>query len=121
DYFQTTYRFLDLSPHVIIPMHGRINFWPKRMLCGYLKHRRDRELSILNVIEDGAETLFDIIVRTYSDVDVKLWLPASSNVRLHVDHLASQGKLPKEKQCVAFSAHGLCPPLQGSSSIPCND
>ncbi|RZR78772.1 hypothetical protein BHM03_00004278, partial [Ensete ventricosum] len=38
DYFQTTYRFLDLSPHVLIPMHGRINLWPKQMLCGYLKY-----------------------------------------------------------------------------------
>ncbi|URE17082.1 Metallo-beta-lactamase superfamily, partial [Musa troglodytarum] len=96
DYFQTTYRFLDLSPHVLIPMHGRINLWPKQMLCGYLKHRRDRELSILNAIENGSKTLFDIISKSYADVDIKFWLPASSNVRIHVDHLAYQEKLPKD-------------------------
>lgn len=38
DYFETTYKFLELSPHVLIPMHGRINLWPKYMLCGYLRH-----------------------------------------------------------------------------------
>ncbi|CAD5188161.1 unnamed protein product [Musa acuminata subsp. malaccensis] len=112
DYFQTTYRFLDLSPHVLIPMHGRINLWPKRMLCGYLKHRRDRELSILNAIENGSKTLFDIISKSYADVDIKFWLPASSNVRIHVDHLAYQEKLPKDFSIQKFQAscgsHFLC-------------
>ncbi|XP_077253250.1 metallo-hydrolase/oxidoreductase superfamily protein isoform X2 [Tasmannia lanceolata] len=95
DYFQTTYKFLEVSPHALIPMHGRVNMWPKRMLCGYLKHRRERETSILNAIENGAETLFDILSKSYADIDSWLWIPASSNVRLHVDHLAHQNKLPK--------------------------
>ncbi|XP_010264597.1 PREDICTED: uncharacterized protein LOC104602551 isoform X2 [Nelumbo nucifera] len=111
DYFQTTYNFLDLSPHALIPMHGRVNVWPKYMLCGYLKNRRNRESSILKAIESGAETLFDIVAETYSDVNPRVWFAASSNVRLHVDHLASQDKLPKEFSlekfncsCVAFAA-----------------
>ncbi|XP_062192430.1 uncharacterized protein LOC133895910 isoform X2 [Phragmites australis] len=95
-YFETTYKFLDLSPHVLIPMHGRINLWPKHMLCGYLRNRRAREASILQSIENGAQTLFEIVSRTYNDVDRKLWIPASFNVRLHVDHLNSQNKLPKD-------------------------
>ncbi|XP_057961219.1 uncharacterized protein LOC131153146 isoform X2 [Malania oleifera] len=96
EYFQTTYNFLDLSPHALIPMHGRVNLWPKHMLCAYLKNRRNRELSILKAIENGANTLFDIVSKTYLDVDSKLWIPASSNVMLHVEHLAMQNKLPEE-------------------------
>lgn len=96
DYFQSTYGFMKLSPHVIIPMHGRANLWPKQMLCGYLKHRRDRESSILRAIANGAATLHDVVSTVYSDVDVKLWLHASSNVRIHVEYLAFQEKLPKE-------------------------
>ncbi|KAK9277248.1 hypothetical protein L1049_006787 [Liquidambar formosana] len=96
EYFQTTYNFLELSPHALIPMHGRVNLWPKHMLCGYLKNRRNRESTILKAIENGAETLFDIVSKTYSDVDRSFWIPAASNVRLHVDHLAQQNKLPKE-------------------------
>ncbi|KAJ6356859.1 hypothetical protein OIU78_004865 [Salix suchowensis] len=96
DYFQSTYKFIDLAPHVLIPMHGRVNLWPKRMLCGYLKNRRSRELSILEAIENGAKTLIDIVANVYSEVDRSLWIPASSNVRLHVEHLAQQNKLPKE-------------------------
>ncbi|KAJ6771976.1 ENDORIBONUCLEASE LACTB2 [Salix koriyanagi] len=57
DYFQSTYKFIDLAPHVLIPMHGRVNLWPKRMLCGYLKNRRSRELSILEAIENGAKDI----------------------------------------------------------------
>ncbi|KAI3894151.1 hypothetical protein MKW92_036523 [Papaver armeniacum] len=95
DYFETTYKFLELSPHALIPMHGKVNLWPKHMLCGYLKNRRNRELSILKAMEGGAETLFDIVAKVYSDVDPSYWIPASSNVRIHVEHLAQQDKLPK--------------------------
>ncbi|XP_024023245.1 uncharacterized protein LOC21398546 isoform X1 [Morus notabilis] len=96
DYFKTTYTFMELSPHALIPMHGRVNLWPKHMLCGYLKNRRSREISILEAIENGAHTLFEIIANVYSEVDRRFWIPASYNVRLHVDHLAHQDKLPKE-------------------------
>ncbi|KAF7808862.1 metallo-beta-lactamase superfamily protein [Senna tora] len=96
EYFQTTYNFLELSPHSLIPMHGRVNLWPKQMLCGYLKNRRSREASILAAIEGGARTLFDIVANVYSDVDRRAWIPASWNVRLHVDYLAQQDKLPKD-------------------------
>ncbi|KAI9078534.1 hypothetical protein K1719_039472 [Acacia pycnantha] len=96
EYFKTTYNFLELSPHSLISMHGRINLWPKHMLCGYLKNRRSREANILAAIEGGARTLFDIVANVYSDVDRRAWIPASSNVRLHVDHLAQQDMLPKD-------------------------
>jgi hypothetical protein len=61
----------------------------------FTRNRRAREVSILQSIESGAQTLFDIVSKTYSDVDRKLWIPASFNVRLHVDHLNSLRKLPK--------------------------
>lgn len=95
EYFQTTYKFLELSPHVVIPMHGRVNLWPKHMLCGYLKNRRSREDSILKATEDGAQTLFDIVSIVYSKVDRSFWLAAASNVRLHIDNLAVENKLPE--------------------------
>ncbi|KAK9705199.1 hypothetical protein RND81_07G040300 [Saponaria officinalis] len=95
DYFQTTYNFLDLAPRALIPMHGRVNLWPKHMLCQYLKNRRDRESSVLKAIENGGTTLFDIVSTVYEKVDRRLWIPASFNVRLHVEHLAQQHKLPE--------------------------
>ncbi|KAJ8758514.1 hypothetical protein K2173_000235 [Erythroxylum novogranatense] len=106
DYFQSTYKFIELSPHVLIPMHGRINLWPKHMLCGYLMHRRSREMSILKAIESGAKTLFEIVASVYSEVDRSLWFHASSNVRLHVEHLAIQNKLPREFSIQKF--HRTC-------------
>ncbi|PWA86484.1 metallo-hydrolase/oxidoreductase superfamily protein [Artemisia annua] len=94
DYFQSSYKFIDLSPNALISMHGRVNLWPKHMLCGYLKNRRNREETILKAIEAGSNTLFDIVAYTYAEVDRAYWIPAASNVRLHVDHLAHQNKLP---------------------------
>lgn len=96
DYFQSTYKFMEISPHVLIPMHGRLNMWPKHMLCGYLKNRRNREATILKAIEQGAKTLYDIVSYTYAGIDRNLWIHAASNVRLHVDHLSLQNKLPED-------------------------
>lgn len=104
DYFQTTYKFMDLSPNALISMHGRVNLWPKHMLCGYLKNRRNREDTILKAIEAGSNSLFDIVGYTYADVDRSLWIHAASNVRLHVDHLADQNKLPKEFSVQKFQS-----------------
>ncbi|KAH0878566.1 hypothetical protein HID58_065960, partial [Brassica napus] len=104
EYFQTTYKFLELSPHVVIPMHGRVNLWPKHMLCGYLKNRRSREESILKATEDGAQTLFDIVSNVYSKVDRSFWLAAASNVRLHIDNLAVENKLPEGFSIQKFRA-----------------
>lgn len=59
------------------------------------RNRRNRELTILKAMENGAKTLFDVVAYTYRDVNPSLWIHASSNVRLHVDHLAQQDKLPK--------------------------
>lgn len=49
----------------------------------------------MKAIEDGADTLFEIVAYTYANVDRSFWIPAASNVRLHVDHLAQQDKLPE--------------------------
>lgn len=49
----------------------------------------------MKAIESGAETLYDILSKTYADVDINLWISASINVRVHVDHLAYQERLPK--------------------------
>lgn len=59
------------------------------------RNRRAREAAILQAIENGVETLFDIVANVYSEVPRSFWIPAASNVRLHVDHLADQNKLPK--------------------------
>ncbi|XP_057542706.1 uncharacterized protein LOC130821090 isoform X5 [Amaranthus tricolor] len=106
DYFDTTYKFLGLLPNTIVPMHGRVNLWPNHMLCQYLKNRRDRESSVLKAIENGATTLFEIVSTIYKDVDRRLWLAASSNVRLHVEHLAQQHKLPEGMSLSRF--HRTC-------------
>ncbi|KAL8153882.1 hypothetical protein V2J09_011642 [Rumex salicifolius] len=108
EYFKTTYKFMELSPHVLIPIHGRVNLWPKHMLCGYLKNRRQRESEILKAIKNGGKTLYDIVASVYSQVDRKVWWYAGSNVRLHVEHLAEQDKLPKSFSLKRFQrTYGL--------------
>ncbi|PWA52403.1 NB-ARC domains-containing protein [Artemisia annua] len=57
----------------------------------------------MSAIEAGSNTLFDIVAYTYAEVDRAYWIPAASNVRLHVDHLAHQNKLPTDFSLENFS------------------
>lgn len=101
DFLTTTRRFLELSPRVIVPMHGHFNVWPAHMLCNYIRHREAREAKILNAIERGAQTAFGVVSEAYSDVPT-LWMHALSNAILHVDHLNQLGKLPSGFSISAF-------------------
>lgn len=69
------------------------------------RNRRSREESILKATENGAQTLYDIVSNVYSGVDRSYWLAASSNVRLHIDNLAVQNKLPKVKALLLSLRH----------------
>ncbi|KAK9705195.1 hypothetical protein RND81_07G040100 [Saponaria officinalis] len=101
DYFQTTYNFLDLSPRALIPMHGRVNLWPKHTLCQNLKNRRYRGASVLKAIENGGTTLFDIVSTLQKSNGRPKWIPPS-DVRLHVEYLAQQHRLPEGFSLEAF-------------------
>jgi hypothetical protein len=67
---------------------------PASLLCGYIKHRKERETKVLKAIESGATTLYEVVSKAYTDVLPVMWVGAASNVRLHVEHLAYQQKLP---------------------------
>lgn len=102
DYLATTRRFLDISPRVIVPMHGHFNLWPARMLSDYIRHREAREAKILDTIERGAKTAFEIVCQAYSDTPTTMWMLALSNVKLHVDHLNELQKLPPGFSIASF-------------------
>ncbi|CAM6127729.1 unnamed protein product [Calypogeia fissa] len=109
DYFETTRRLLDLGPHMIVPMHGRPNLWPAHMLNGYIKHREGRELKILKVIEAGARSAFEIVSSAYADTPANLWPWALANVKLHVEHLKLNGKLPADFSVADFEKSSKAP------------
>lgn len=71
------------------------------------RNRRAREAAILQAIENGVETLFDIVANVYSEVPRSFWIPAASNVRLHVDHLADQNKLPKVRVAIVLKIFSM--------------
>lgn len=81
--------------HEIKNLQKDVNLQKLRFFLSIFRNRISRENSILKAIENGAHTLFDIVANVYSDVDRRFWIPAASNVRLHVDHLTQQNKLPK--------------------------
>lgn len=125
DYFETTHQLLELCSHIIIPMHGQPNLWPTNLLCGYVKHRKQREAKVLKAVEDGARTLYEVVSKAYADVNYTMWIAAASNVKLHVEHLAYQKKLPVDfsmdkflSSCrIPFFLRWLCKKAQENSYL----
>ncbi|XP_002991474.2 uncharacterized protein LOC9639588 [Selaginella moellendorffii] len=95
DYMNTSHRLLELAPKVVVPMHGRPNLLPLQLLKGYIKHRQTREATILKAIEAGATSAFAIVSSAYKQTNILLWPAALINVKVHVDHLQRQQKLPQ--------------------------
>lgn len=86
---------LDVLASKLCQFYKMMSYWALKYIFFFFRNRRSREISILKAIENGAHTLFEILAKVYSEVDRCFWIPASYNVRLHVEHLARQDKLPK--------------------------
>ncbi|GAQ81201.1 Metallo-hydrolase/oxidoreductase superfamily protein [Klebsormidium nitens] len=96
EYFDTTERFQELRPRLLVLMHGRPSFTPRAMLRQYKEHRQKREDKISQVIQGGARTMLDVLRTAYSDTPKYLWSIAAGNVLLHVGRLEKLGKLPED-------------------------
>lgn len=100
EYFESTYKLLELNSYLILPAHGPPIYNPKDKLEEYIKHRTEREESIKHAILEGSKTLDDIVKVVYTDVPQEMWEYAKRNIQLHID------KLVKEKQIPALPNEG---------------
>ncbi|MCH8905835.1 MAG: MBL fold metallo-hydrolase [Candidatus Heimdallarchaeota archaeon] len=92
-YFTSTQMLIDLQPKLVYPAHGPVNFNPVKLLKYYIKHRTQREISILQAVNNGAMTLDDIVKTVYVDVSRELWEFAKTNIKLHLEKLFEEGRI----------------------------
>lgn len=73
------------------PAHGDPVTNPQQLLRGLIGHRRQREAQILRAIDDGIETVPEMVERMYAGVDRRLHGAARGSVLAHLIDLGGRG------------------------------
>ena len=89
-YMASLERIVALSPKLLLPAHGPRVDDPKRLLLGYLEHRRMRERQVIAALRAGHATVEAIAESIYDGLDPALMPAARENVRAHLEKLRAE-------------------------------
>jgi glyoxylase-like metal-dependent hydrolase (beta-lactamase superfamily II) len=91
DYMESLERLVGSGLETIYPGHGSVVTDPESAIAHYLKHRQQREQSILAAVGEGADTVGAVVESVYTDVSPALHRAASISVAAHLRKLADEG------------------------------
>lgn len=75
------------------PAHGGPVMEPQRLLRGFVQHRHQREMAILNRLEAGDQTCETIVQNVYGNLGPGLQGAAALSVLAHLEDLAESGRV----------------------------
>lgn len=93
EYLRTLERLKNLQPKFIAPGHGPMVEDPAGCIDGYIRHRREREMQILEVLQRNPGTVAAIVRRVYQDVDPRLYELAGGSVEAQLIKLEREGRV----------------------------
>jgi glyoxylase-like metal-dependent hydrolase (beta-lactamase superfamily II) len=76
----------------IAPGHGHVIDDPNAYIDEYLSHRLEREAQVLAALEDGVESVGEIVERLYEGLIEELVPRARQSVHAHLRKLAAEGR-----------------------------
>lgn len=95
-YLATLERLVALDIDRIYPGHFRWLDGGKRVIRGYIDHRKDREGQVLEAVGAGIETVEQIVGRIYTEISQQLVPVAAYQVLAHLEMLEEQKKVWRE-------------------------
>ena len=78
------------------PGHGGPVVEPQRYVRALVLHRRQREASILAALDEGAETVPDLVAKVYAELDRSLTRAAGLSTLAHLEDLRERGLVAAE-------------------------
>lgn len=75
---------MDRDDTVYYPTHGAPVTDPRRLVRGYIAHRRQREGQILRLLGDGPKPIHDLVATMYAGIDQRLHPAAGRSVLAHL-------------------------------------
>ena len=96
EYMSSLERVRALAPRRLYPGHGPVVEDPAPHLDFYVSHRLEREQQVLAAIDDGDETVHEMVERIYAEVDHALHGAAALSVSAHLTKLERDGVVIRE-------------------------
>ena len=93
DYMASLMKLHERDDRVYYPAHGPQVDNPRQLVRGMAGHRRAREKQILRLLEDGPQSIEQMVPVMYKGVPEYLWPAAAQSVHAHLIELARQGSV----------------------------
>jgi glyoxylase-like metal-dependent hydrolase (beta-lactamase superfamily II) len=91
-YLQSLERLLAEPMTTLYPAHGPAMRDGHRLLKQYLRHRRQRESSLVGALRAGGGTLEDLLPKVYWDADPRLFGLAARSLLAGLQKLQEEGR-----------------------------
>ncbi len=95
-YMASLDRLRDREEGVYWPGHGGPVAEPQRYVRALIHHRRQREASILAALDEGAETIAEVVARVYAGLSAPLVRAAGLSTLAHLEDLQERGAVTVE-------------------------
>lgn len=96
DYFESLADIRARDFATLWPTHGPPVRDVAHFIDAYTAHRRARERQIVAALGDGPQTIRDLVMRLYADVDPRLHPAASRSVLAHLIDLEARGEVDSD-------------------------
>ncbi|MBI5851913.1 MAG: MBL fold metallo-hydrolase [Planctomycetes bacterium] len=90
-YLHSLERMLGDPMSTLYPAHGPAMRDGHRLIRQYLRHRRQREATLLEALENGPATLRELVAKVYWDTDARMFPLAERSLLAGLDKLAEDG------------------------------
>ncbi|MDE0310547.1 MAG: MBL fold metallo-hydrolase [Acidiferrobacterales bacterium] len=91
DYLASLRMLLDCDDQIYYPTHGPPIRQPHEFLHACIEHRRQRELQILECLQNGLSDVMEMVPVVYRDTDVSLHAPAARSLFATIIKLWEEG------------------------------
>jgi ankyrin repeat protein len=96
DYFASLRKLLPRDETLYIPTHGAEIRNPNPFVQSYIEHRLGREAQVLARLEEGPQTIAQMVAKNYADTPLHLHKAAGRSMLAHLVQLAKDGRVKTE-------------------------
>ncbi len=92
-FFRTMEKFMRYDPAVIYPGQGPVVTAPRAKLQEIVRHRREREAQIVELLRQGPKSVDDLFRAIYPHLDARLGHLARNQILSHLAKLGEEGRV----------------------------
>lgn len=91
-YMKSLDRLAEFSLTTLYPAHGPAVRDGRRLVDKYVRHRRQREASLVKALEEQPATVEELLPKVYWDADARLYPFAARSLQAGLDKLSEEGR-----------------------------